>query len=157
MTIAIVAAVARNGVIGRDGGLPWHLPGDLARFKRLTMGHTMVMGRRTFESIGGALPGRTTVVVTRSPDWRPPDGVVVAHSVAEALGVAAVGDDDVVFVVGGAEVYRQTLDLADVMELTEVDAEPEGDTFFPEVDWAQWTEVARESHSGFSFVTYRRS
>lgn len=153
--IVLVAAVARNGVIGHDGDLPWHLPEDLAHFKRLTMGHTLVMGRKTFESIGRALPGRTTVVVTRQPDWPAPDGVVVAGSIEEALGVAAARDTDAM-VVGGADVYRQALDLADVMEITEVDAEPEGDTRFPLVDWSVWDEVARDDRDGYSFVTYER-
>lgn len=155
MRVVIVAAVARNGVIGRDGRLPWNLPEDLARFKRLTMGHTMVMGRRTFESIGRALPGRTTVVVTRSPNWVGPPGVLRAGSLEEALEAAV--PDDVVFVVGGEEVFRRALEVADVMELTEVDAEPDGDAFFPSVDWSDWQEISREVRPGYSFVTYHRS
>jgi dihydrofolate reductase len=154
VSVVIVAAVARNGVIGRDGDLPWHLPGDLARFKLLTMGHTMVMGRKTFESIGRILPGRTTVVVTRQPDWPAPEGVVVAGSMHEALEDTARPGH--VFVVGGAEVYASALEVADVMELTEVDAEPRGDAFFPPVDWSHWLEVARQDHPGYAFVTYRR-
>lgn len=154
MTVTIVAAVARNRVIGRDGGLPWHIPGDLPRFKDLTMGHTLVMGRRTFESIGRPLPGRRTVVVTRRQNWQP-RGVTVVGSVEAALREAGAEDDEV-FVVGGGEVYRQTLDRADALELTEVDAEPDGDVFFPEVDWSRWQETARQDHPGHSFVTYRR-
>src|SRR5262245_64641023 len=112
MTVTILAAVARNGVIGVSGGLPWHLPDELRRFKELTLGHVLVMGRRTYESIGRPLPGRTTVVLTRQPEWDPGrDVVVVATSVAEALRRASEIDDDV-FVVGGAEVYAETLSLA---------------------------------------------
>jgi len=156
MPITVVAAVARNGVIGRDGGLPWHLPEDLRRFKAMTMDHVLVMGRKTFESIGRALPGRTTIVVTRQPDWPAPEGVLVAPSVEAALQQAAALDDDGL-VVGGAEIYRQALDRADVLELTEVDAEPEGDVHFPEVDWSRWIETGRIVGEGFDFVSYHRS
>jgi len=154
MRIVIVAAVGRNGVIGADGRLPWRIPEDLARFKRLTMGHAVVMGRATFESIGRPLPGRTNVVLTRRPGWSHA-GVEVAGSLDDALAIAASSGHDV-FVAGGAEVYRQTLSKADRLELTEVDAEPEGDTWFPPVDWSQWEEVSRHRHPGFSFVTYDR-
>lgn len=157
MTVTIVAAVARNGVIGVDGGLPWHLPDDLRRFKELTMGHVLVMGRRTYESIGRPLPGRTTVVVTRQPGWSAgADEVIRARDVPGAL-VLATEIDDEVFVVGGGHVYEEALPLADRLELTFVDAEPEGDTFFPEVDWSQWREVAREEGDGVAYVTYERA
>lgn len=155
MRVVIVAAVARNGVIGVDGGLPWRLREDLAHFKQLTMGHVLVMGRATFESIGRPLPGRTTIVLTRNPDWSH-EGVETSRSLEEALQTAASIDEDV-FVVGGAEVYRSALSLADRMELTEVDVEPAGDTRFPEVDWEHWREVSREPHPGFSFVTYEKT
>lgn len=150
--MTLIAAVARNGVIGVDGGLPWRLPGDLPRLKAMTMGHVVVMGRRTFDSIGRALPGRTTVVVTRQPGWST-DGVRAASSVPAALKLAASIDDDV-FVLGGAQIYAQTLDEADRLELTEVHAEPDGDTYFPAVDWAAWRETNRERRDGFDFVTY---
>lgn len=150
----IVAAVARNGVIGVDGGLPWRIPEDLARFKRLTTGHALVMGRATFESIGRPLPGRRTVVLTRRPDWAG-EGVEVAHSLDEAIVLAAARGEDV-FIAGGSEVYRAALGVADTMELTEVDAAPEGDTRFPPVNWPDWQEVSRETHPGFDFVTYER-
>lgn len=150
----IVAAVARNGVIGVDGGLPWHIPEDLARFKRITMGHALVMGRETFQSIGRPLPGRANIVLTRRPDWSH-DGVEVAGSLEEALSMVASLRMDA-FIAGGAEVYRTALPRADRMELTEVEAEPEGDTWFPEFDRSRWREVAREDHPGFSFVTYDR-
>lgn len=154
MPTVIVAAVARNGVIGVSGRLPWNIPDDLARFKRLTMGHSIVMGRATFDSIGRPLPGRVNIVLTKDPDWSR-DGVTVTGSLDEALRVSKLHGDDV-FIVGGADVYRQALAVADRLELTEVDAEPEGDTRFPAVDWSQWREVARETHPGYSFVSYDR-
>ena len=156
MTVTIVAAVGRNGVIGVDGGLPWHLPDELRRFKELTTGHVLVMGRTTFESIGRPLPGRTTVVVTRRPEWRPDDaGVLVARSVAGAIETARAVDDQV-FVVGGAEVYAAALPLTDRLALTFVDAEPDGDTFFPAVDWDEWRETARQPGDGWTQVDYER-
>ncbi|NED93715.1 dihydrofolate reductase [Phytoactinopolyspora alkaliphila] len=154
-TVTVIAAVARNGVIGADGGLPWSLPGDLPRVKALTLGHVLVMGRKTFDSIGRPLPGRTTVVVTRQPGWSA-DGVEVARSVPEALELASSIDRHV-FVFGGAEIYAQTLDVADRLELTEVHAEPVGDTRFPPVDWARWRETSREQRDGFDWATYVRS
>jgi dihydrofolate reductase len=154
-TITIVAAVASNGVIGHEGGIPWRRPGDQRRAKELTMGHVLVMGRRTYESIGRPLPGRTTVVVTRRPDWRV-DGVVVASSVDAALDVAAEHDPQV-FVFGGAEIYAAALPRADRMVITWVDAAPEGDTTFPDVDWSQWREVGREPAEGFTVVDYERA
>ena len=152
MPVTIVAAVARNRVIGRDNDLPWRIPEDLRRFKELTMGGVLVMGRKTYESIGRPLPGRRTVVVSRNPDLEI-EGVEMAPSLEMALEIAG-GDD--VFVVGGGEIYRQAMGVADVLEITEVDAEPEGDTFFPEIDPADWREVARAPGDGFSFVRYER-
>lgn len=154
MRTVIVAAVARNGVIGVDGRLPWRIPEDLARFKRITMGHALVMGRATFESIGRPLPGRTNIVLTRNEEWSH-EGVEVAGSLDAALEIARARGQDV-FVVGGSEVYQTALDVTDTLELTEVDAAPEGDTWFPNVDWSEWQETARETHEGFSFVTYER-
>jgi dihydrofolate reductase len=157
VTVTLVAAIARNGVIGADGGIPWHLPDDQRRFKELTIGHVLVMGRVTYESIGRPLPGRTTVVVTRSAGWGAgDDGVLVAPSVAEALALAATVDEEV-FVVGGTRVYEEALPFADRLELTWVDAEPEGDAWFPAVDWAAWREVAREEHEGWSAGSYARA
>jgi dihydrofolate reductase len=157
VTVTLVAAVARNGVIGVDGGLPWRLPDDMRRFKELTTGHVLVMGRRTYESIGRPLPNRTTIVVSRTPGWTAgADGVLVATGVPEALGAAAAIDDEV-FVVGGARVYADALPLADRLELTHVDAEPAGDTFFPEVDWSEWREARREEGDGVAYVTYERA
>lgn len=118
------------------------------------MGGAMVMGRATFESIGGPLPGRTSIVLTRNPDWSH-EGVEVARSLDEALEMASSRGQDA-YISGGAEVYRAALETADRMELTEVAAEPEGDTFFPTVDWSQWREVSRQKHPGFAFVSYDR-
>ena len=154
--VTILAAVARNGVIGVDGGLPWHLPDELALFKELTLGHVLVMGRRTYDSVGRPLPGRTTIVVTRQPEWDAGDDRVRrAGSVTEALEVAAGIDGDI-FVVGGAQVYAEALPAADRLALTFVDAGPEGDTTFPDVDWSQWRESARRAGDGWTHVTYER-
>ena len=149
MTITLVLARADNGVIGRDGGLPWHIPADLKRFKALTMGKPMVMGRKTFESFPRPLPGRRHIVLTRHPAWAAA-GAEVAHSVDEALALAG-GD---VSVIGGAEVFALFVDRADRVELTEVHASPEGDVSVPA--FAGWREVAREDHAGepgYGFVT----
>ena len=155
--ITILAAIARNGVIGVDGGLPWHLPDELQLFKETTHGHVLVMGRRTYESVGRPLPGRTTVVVTRQPDWQvDSEQVVRAGSVPDALETAAALDDEV-FVVGGAQIYAEALPLADRLALTFVEAEPEGDTVFPDVDWSQWREIGRRPGEGWTHVTYERA
>ncbi|WP_114202418.1 dihydrofolate reductase [Janibacter anophelis] len=150
--LVLVAALGANRAIGVDGGMPWHLPEDLAHFKALTMGGVMVMGRRTWDSIGRALPGRTTIVVTSDHEWSAP-GALVVHSLAEALVVAGPGE---VFVVGGGEIYRQTIGLASRLELTEIAAAPPAEVFFPEVDPTLWREVRREVRDGFDFVTYER-
>jgi dihydrofolate reductase len=153
MTITVLAAVGANLAIGRDGNMPWHLPQDLAHFKATTMGHTMVMGRKTYDSIGRALPGRRTIVITRQAGWHAPS-VEVAHSLAEALALAGPAD---VFVVGGSDVYRQALPFADQMLLTELEQSPEADAFFPTFTPHDWRETAREAHEGFAFVTYERT
>ena len=160
MTVTLVVAMGANGVIGVDGGLPWRLPEDLAHFKQLTMGHPMVMGRRTFESIGRALPGRTTIVVTRASGWSA-DGVEVAPTLEAALERAHHLDDEV-FLVGGGQIYAQALDagLVDLMCVTRVAAAPFGDTWFPKIDWLQWREVGRIPNGGdpsFDIVTYQRA
>ena len=152
MTITLLAAVGANNVIGRDGDMPWHLPQDLVHFKATTMGHTMVMGRKTYDSIGRALPGRRTIVITSQQDWHAP-GVEVAHSLAEALTLAGPTE---VFVIGGGEVYRQAMPFADQMMLTEVEQSPEGDVLFPTIEPAHWRETTRQVHEGFAFVTYER-
>ena len=140
--ISLIVAMAKNRVIGADNKIPWHLPNELRLFKSLTMGHHIVMGRRTYESINRLLPGRTTVIVTRQRDYEVP-GAVVAHSVEEAL--AACRGDDEVFVIGGAELFRETLPIADRLHLTVVDAEPAGDTFMPEIDMSAWRETSSQS------------
>jgi dihydrofolate reductase len=150
MAVTLIASVGRNGVIGRDGDLAVRIPADLRRFKALTMGHTLLMGRRTWDSIGRALPGRRTIVITRQPGWSA-DGAEVAGSVEAALRLAGSSE---VFVVGGGEIYAQTLDRADALELTEVDAAPDGDTVFPPFDRTTWAEVAREAGDGYDFVRY---
>jgi len=154
MTVTLVVAVAANGVIGRDGDLPWRLPDDLAHFKRLTLGGVLVMGRATYDSIGRPLPGRTTVVVTRQPDWSVP-GVHVAHAVPEALALAAsLGEE--VYVVGGATVYAEALGSADQLVISHVHAASEGDTYLPDVDWPSWQQTGRQRYDGFDVVTYQR-
>lgn len=152
METVIVAAVGRNGVIGVDGSLPWRIPEDLARFKALTMGNVLIMGRATFDSIGRPLPGRKTIVLTRNRQWTA-EGVGVAHSLGEALNRAEAAGLDA-YVVGGAAVYAVALEVADRLEITEVDAAPDGDTYFPDVDWSRWREVSRDSRDGYAFVTY---
>jgi dihydrofolate reductase len=157
--LVLIAAVAENGVIGDDGGMPWHYPADLAHFKETTMGHPVILGRRTFESIAaqldGPLPGRTNVVLSRS-DPSVPEGVVVAGSVEEAVEAALAADAETAYVAGGATVYEQFFSLADRLVLTEVPEEPEGDTRFPEWDSGEWVEVERVEDDELAFVTYER-
>ena len=154
--VVLIAAVAANGVIGDAGSLPWHLPADFAHFKATTLGHTLVMGRATYDSIGRPLPGRTTVVLTRDPAWSAGDErVLVAGSLDEALRLAADLPGDV-YVAGGAQVYAATLPLADAQVLSEVHASPEGDTVYPAFDRSQWQEVSREPGDGFDVVRWER-
>ncbi|SEJ41758.1 dihydrofolate reductase [Sphingomonas sp. OV641] len=155
MTVSLHLARASNGVIGRDGGLPWHLPADLKRFKAQTIGRPMIMGRKTFESFPAPLPGRRHIVLTRDRDWSA-DGAEVTHDPEAALALA--GDDAAV--IGGADIFALFLDRADRVELTEVHAAPEGDTIVP--PFTGWREVAREEHAAdagrpaYSFVTLVR-
>ena len=151
--IALIVAMAKNRVIGADNRIPWHLPDDLKMFKRLTMGHHIVMGRKTYESIGRLLPGRTTVIVTRQRDYRV-TGAIIAHSLHDAINAAARDDD--IFVIGGAELFREALPIADRIHLSLVDAEPEGDTWMPEFDTSQWTEVMSEQKPGFRYLLLKR-
>ena len=150
MNVVIIAAVADNGVIGAAGKIPWHLPDDLKRFKRLTLGHPILMGRKTFVSLGKPLPGRRNLVLTRGPDI---SGVECFASLDAVL--AACRDAATVFIIGGAEIYQQALPLADVLLLTHVHRQVDGDTKFPEFDQARWREVAREDFHDYSFVEYR--
>src|SRR5258708_4028851 len=159
MKISLIAAMSSNRVIGINNTLPWKLSADLKRFKQLTMGHCLIMGRKTFESIGRPLPGRTTVVMTHQIAFNPP-GVTVAHSIDEALQ-ASSGDE--VFIAGGGELFNQTLDLADRMYLTIIQKYFEGDAFFPEIDESDWIITFKEEHepddqfpNRFSFLDYER-
>lgn len=159
MTVTAVVAMGANRAIGVNGGLPWHLPEDLAHFKKITLGHPMVMGRTTFDAIGRPLPGRHTIVVTRNSDWQA-DGVEVRHSLEDALASATALDDEV-FLVGGGQLYAEALDrdLVDVLVITRVAASPEADTYFPPIDWDRWTTVGSVPYGGdpsFEIVTYQR-
>lgn len=152
--------MAENRVIGANNALPWRLPADLKHFRRLTSGHHIIMGRRNYESIGKPLPDRTNIVVTRNTDYRAP-GCLVRNSIEEAL--AAVRNDSEVFVIGGAEIYRQLLDRADRLYLTLIHSNIQGDTYFPEFNGHQWQEISRESHPAdeanphaYTFLTYAR-
>lgn len=166
MRLAVIVAVAENGVIGNNNALPWHLPADLQYFKRVTLGKPIVMGRNTFESIGRPLPGRSNIVVSRRQNYKP-EGVQVVASLEQALELAAdiakSGDQDELMVIGGAAIYASAIPLADRLYITEVHATVEGDVHLPTVEWSQWHEVSREQHRAaepdnvdFSFVVYQR-
>lgn len=152
--IVMVAAVADNGVIGKDQDMPWHLPEDLKHFREVTRGHTVIMGRVTFEGIGRPLPYRTNIVVTRSPSWSA-QGVLVADSLEQALDMAAGIDGDIV-IGGGTQIYDLAMPFATHQILTEVHATPDGDTFYPAFDRAQWRETRREDRAEFSWVWLER-
>lgn len=151
--ISIIVAVADNGVIGCANKLIWHLSDDLKRFKRLTTGHPVVMGRKTFDSIGRPLPNRVNIVISRDKSLDIED-VVVVNSIDGAVGL--FGADEEIFIIGGGEIYRQSMPLADKLYLTLVHQTPEGDTYFPEIDHGQWKEVFREVHQGYEFVDFIR-
>ena len=160
MRVSLIAAMAENRVIGVNNELPWRLPADLKHFRALTTGHHVIMGRRNYESIGKPLPDRTNIVVTRNPDYRAP-GCFVAHSLEQAL--ARAQEDPEIFVIGGAEIYRQAFARADRLYLTLVRANIDGDTYFPSFDERQWREIGREPHGSdeknpyaYMFVTYDR-
>lgn len=166
VAVAIIAAVAANGVIGNRNHIPWRLPSDFAHFKRMTVGKPLIMGRKTFDSIGRPLPGRTNIVVTRQQAYHP-DGVVVCNSLDEALDyaqrVAAADRANEVMVAGGAEIYAQSLPIADRMYITHVGLNPEGDAHFPPVDMEQWKESGTirvsenpEDSAPFRIKVYRR-
>jgi dihydrofolate reductase len=164
--LVLVAAIARNGIIGANGGLPWRVSSDLKRFKALTWGKPLVMGRKTFESIGRALPGRETIVVTRDPTFAPP-GVLVAPSIEAALDFAAerasaIGADEII-IGGGGEIYAQTIARAHRLFITEVALDADGEARFPPIDPHEWREVSRETgersprdDADFAFVSYDR-
>jgi len=156
--VYLLAALAANGIIGAGGKLPWHLPEDLKRFKRLTLGHPVIMGRRTWESLQGALPHRENIVVTRTPGYQAP-GAAVASSLGAALALCA--GEPVAFVIGGTRLFEEALPLAAGLVLTEIRRDYEGDTRFPEWDRSQWRESQREAHTAadgtrFDFVLYER-
>jgi dihydrofolate reductase len=152
--LTLVAAYAANRVIGDRGRIPWHLPEDFAHFKATTMGGALVMGRATYDSIGRPLRGRTTIVVTRDPDWAA-DGVLVAHSLEEALDLAAEQPGET-FVVGGTQLYEQALPRATHQVLTEVEGAPDGDAHYPEFDAGEWVETRRQPRDGFTWVWWER-
>lgn len=145
MLVSAIAAVAKNNVIGKDNRIPWHLPADLAFFKRITTTHHILMGRKSYHSIGKPLPNRTNVVITHDPFFSA-EGVLVAHSLAEALKIADERGETEAFIIGGAAIYRQSAGIWDKLYLTEVDLEPEGDAFFPALDPLEWREAWREEH-----------
>lgn len=153
--------MAKNRVIGAGNRIPWHLPNELKLFKKLTMGHHIVMGRKTYQSINRLLPGRTTVIVTRQPDYTVP-GAIVAHSIEDAL--AACKGDDEIYVIGGADLFRETLPIANRIYLTVVDTEPAGDTLMPDFDVNEWKEISSEAFEpdekhahGYRFAIYDRN
>ena len=165
--LSVIVAAAENGVIGRDNALPWQLPEDLRYFRRVTMGRPLVMGRRTFESIGRPLPGRTNIVISRNPRFTA-EGTRVVASLDDALQLArdiALADGvDELMVIGGAEIYAQAIPRADRLYLTLVHAAVEGDAFLPPIDWREWRETGRERHRGsgdnphdYSFLVYERA
>jgi dihydrofolate reductase len=171
MKCSLIVAMAKNQTIGIDNTLPWHLPNDLKYFKQVTMAKPIIMGRKTYESIGRPLPGRTNIVITRQEDYQAP-GIVVVNSLQQALDkaedISFFAGHDEVMVIGGAEIYQQALIPADRLYITHVHAEVAGDAFFPEVDWNDWQESQRENHQAdpegqdkrnpfdYSFVVYDR-
>ncbi len=163
MKLALIAAVAKNNVIGINNKMPWHLPDDLRYFKAVTMGKAIIMGRKTFDSLGRALPGRVNIVLTHNKHWHP-EGVRVAHTLDDALALAKALDvGDEVMVIGGEQIYRQAIDRADRLYLTQVDQSFDGDAFFPDITAQQWQETSRQDFeanddqpSGYSFLVLDR-
>ena len=163
MKISLIAALAKNNVIGKENELVWRLPVDFKRFKSITSGHYILMGRKTFESLGKPLPNRIHLIITRNPDFQVPEGHYKFDSVESAFIFSKKLAIDVLYVIGGGEIYKQTIRLADELLLTEVEASPVGDTYFPEINHTEWKETFRESHPkddnndhAFSFVNYTR-
>lgn len=162
MLLSIIVAAAENGVIGRQGQLPWRLSADLRRFKQLTMGHAVLMGRKTYESIGRPLPGRRMIIITRQPGYCAA-GAEIAHSLSAACGLAASADETEAFIIGGAEIFREALPHADRLYFTQVHTMIDGDVFFPPFDRADWRLTSQEEHPAdakndypFAFQTYER-
>jgi dihydrofolate reductase len=162
MKISLLVAKAKNQVIGKDNQLVWKLSTDLKRFKNMTTGHYMLMGRKTYESLG-KLANRTYVIITRNPDFETPEGHHVFHSIEEAIIFCTKLNLEKLFVIGGGQIYKEAMHLCDQLEITEVDAYPEGDTFFPEIDPLVWKETEREEFPAdekneypFAFVSYEK-
>ncbi|GMQ29920.1 dihydrofolate reductase [Algoriphagus confluentis] len=163
MKIILIAAVASNQVIGKDNQLIWKLSSDLKRFKNLTSGHYILMGRKTFESLGKPLPNRTHLIVTRNPEFHAPEGHYSFPNLEEAVVFCNKLEVEKLFIIGGGEIYKQALSFCDTLEITEVHAYPEGDTFFPTIDPKDWEETERENFTAdernefpYSFVTYEK-
>jgi len=158
--ITVIAAIGKNGELGKDNNLIWHLPNDLARFKKVTSGHHVIMGRKTFESLGKPLPNRTTIIITRNDEYQV-DGCVVVNSLEAALKEASADPNP--YILGGAEIYKQAIEIAETLDLTLVDANFEADAFFPQIDYSIWKETSRQDYKadenhkyGYSFVTYKK-
>lgn len=167
MRKALIVAMSQNRTIGRNNQLPWYLPGDLKYFKQATMGKPIIMGRKTWDSIGRPLPGRMNVVISRNPEWSAPAGTVGAASLNEALKKAEAHAEleggDEVMIIGGGQIYTEALSAVDRMYVTKVHADVDGDAFFPEVNWGEWEEIGREDFSAsddnpydYSFIVYQR-
>lgn len=163
MNVSIIVAKGKNNVIGKDNDLPWHLPGDLRHFKNTTTGHHLIMGRKTFESLGRPLPNRTSIVLTRNKEYTIPDGHYVVHDLSSALEICHSKQLGQVYVLGGADIFEMALPYTDELIVTEVDASPKGDTYFPEIEESEWRMVSRQDFSkdeknkyAYSFVTYTR-
>jgi dihydrofolate reductase len=158
--ISIIAAIGKNGELGKDNDLIWHLPNDLKRFKKVTAGHHVIMGRKTYESLGRPLPNRTNIIITRNTNYTA-EGCVIVNSLQEAIEVSKTDENP--YILGGAQIYKQALELANTLDLTLVDAALEADAFFPKIDPKIWQEVTREDHFAdekhqynYSFVTYKK-
>jgi dihydrofolate reductase len=164
MNLTLIVAKAKNNAIGKDNQLLWKLSADLKRFKNLTTGHYILMGRKTYESLGRPLPNRTHLIITRNPDFKAPEGHHAFHSVEDAFIFCGKIGVEELFIIGGGQIYAETINLCDRLEITEVDASPTADTFFPAIDPVIWKETEREDHPAdekneypFSFVTYEKT
>lgn len=164
MKIILIVAKAKNQVIGKDNQLIWKLSADLKRFKNLTTGHYILMGRKTYDSLGKPLPNRTHLIISRNPDFQAPEGHYAFSSLEEAIIFCNKIEVEKLFIIGGGQIYKEALPLCDQLEITEVDAAPEGDTFFPEIDITYWKETAREEFPAdeknefpYAFVTYEKN
>ncbi|RIV25198.1 dihydrofolate reductase [Fibrisoma montanum] len=162
MKISMIAAVAQNGVIGRNNDLPWHLPDDFAFFKRKTRHHPVIMGRKSLEALGKPLSNRTNIILTRDQNFTA-EGVTIVHTLQEAVDAAKAVNDQEIYIIGGAEIYRMALPMATTLYITEIEKAYEGDSYFPEFDRADWQEVSRQHHpaderheAAFDFVEYER-